>query len=123
MKITELNNKIENLSAELRSEIINYVKENAKFKVGDVIKSGISDFRTHSYFVVRQVGFRDKEIVYYGSKIIKSTGEVSYQDMDSNIGTPERAIKKATLKVKKEEISFIKENKYFDYNIRIDVSI
>ena len=115
MTQTELNTKIKITLDELHSDINSFVKENAKYKIGDVVKTSITP---KGYFVINQVGYDKDRICYYGSKI-KSTGEISFMDMDSNIGTPERLITKVSLIVKKEEISFISECKYFNEKIII----
>lgn len=120
MTQSELNTKISATLEELNSNIIDFVKENAKYEIGDVVKSSLNP---SNYFVITQLGFDTYHgIVYYGSRITKTTGEVSTMDMDSNVGTPERCITKATLIVKKEEISFIKECRYFNYKIKTRLS-
>ena len=119
----ELVTKIETNLAELRSDIEKFVKENAKFKIGDVVQSNFM-FEKIGYYVITHIGFETSQgIIYFGNKIIKSTGEISFQAMHSDVGMPENYLSLATLKVKKEEISFFKESNYFNKNIKISIHI
>jgi len=120
MNIVDLNTKIFSTTSDLRLEIENYIKENSKFKVGDVVDSTLSN--NGQYFVISKLGFNN-EIIYYGNKVIKSSGEVSSMSMDSDIGTPEKCLNKTTLKIKGKELSFIEESKYFTDKIRINIHI
>ena len=127
MTSNELNLKIQNFATDIRSNITEFVKENAKYKVGDVIQSDLG-IKGDVYYAVTEIGYKfdlsgEGEIVYFGTKLVKSTGEVSFMAMDSDIGTPERFIKKATLKVKKNEITFIEDHKYFHRDVKIKVLI
>ena len=88
MTQTELVTKVETNLAELRSDIEKFVKENAKFKVGDVVLCSFPG-DNGSYYVITQLGF-DRQIEYFAKKIIKSTGEISFQSMHSNIGMNEK---------------------------------
>ena len=122
MTHTELNDKVTNTLTELRSDIETFVKENAKFKIGDVVTGGISEYNKYRlYFVITQIGydisFRKNKIVYYGRKLNKNSGEVSFMEMDSGVGTPENSLYKTTLIVKNKEISFIENNSSFDIKI------
>lgn len=116
----ELELKIDKYLAELHQDIEHFVKINAKFKVGDVV-SLINLKDDNTVYVINRIGFQKRfGVVYYGNKIVKSTGEVSFMIMHSGIGVPEKSVEKTSIKIKKKEISFIKEHKYFDYSIRID---
>jgi len=120
MNIETLKNKIKLYKDELYNDVENFVKENAKYKVGDVVKSGMNNGDV--YFVVTQVGFQYGNIVYFGHKITKKTGDVSFMDMDYNVGTYERSITKETLKIKDKEISTIEKSIYFKYDINIKLN-
>jgi len=123
MTQTELVTKVDTNLAELRSDIEKFVKENAKFKIGDVVLCSFSG-DNGSYYVITQLGFdKRKGVTYFANKIVKSTGEISYQSMHSDIGMPERYLSLSTLKVKKEEFSFYKENRYFNKNIQISIYV
>lgn len=121
MTQTELVTKVKTNLAELRSDIEKFVKENAKFKIGDVVSCSLLG-DNGSYYVITQLGF-DRQIEYFAKKIIKSTGEISFQAMHSDVGMPENYLSLATLKVKKDEISFFKESNYFNKNIQIKINI
>lgn len=117
MNSVELRTKIETTLSELHSDIEKFVRENAKFKIGDIIQ--IQYPGENGYFVITQVGYqKNHDIVYYGHK---TSGEVSFQSMWSNIGVPERNISKAILKVGKNEISRIEDYKYFTQEIKINL--
>lgn len=132
MTQSELELKIDKYLAELHQDIELFVKTNAKFKVGDVVSlRNLGDDK--NIYVISSIGFQKRfGIVYYGNKIVKSTGEISFMIMYSGVGVPEKFIEKTSIKVsksspyvgsvkvKKEEISFIEEHKYFDYSIRMD---
>jgi len=121
---TELKEKIKKYHTELKSDIEKFVEDNAEFKIGDLVTRGSLADSFPSYFVIRRVGYDWKGIVvYYANKVVKSTGEVSFMDMNSGVGTTAESLKKATLKVKGKEISFIEKSSHFDYSIRIDVRI
>lgn len=120
MNSVELKTKIETTLSELHSDIEKFARENAKFKIGDIIQ--IQYPGENGYFVITQVGYqKNHDIIYYGHKMIKSSGEVSFQSMFSNIGVPERNISKAILKVGKNEISRIEDYKYFTQEIKINL--
>lgn len=119
MNLKELNIKIDNTLSELRSDIEKFIRENAKLKVGDIVHEKLNS-GDKSYYVITQIGFEKSfGVVYYGSKVVKSTGEVSYQDMCSNVGIPEYSLVKATLVVNKKEISRIEEHRYFRTDFKI----
>jgi hypothetical protein len=119
MTLLELNKKIKLYKDELYSDINNYVKENAKFKVGDIVKSKLTSGDV--YFVINHTLYQYDEIAYYGNKIVKNTGKVSFMCMDSNVGTAERNLKKVNLKINGIEISRIEKCNYFKYDIKITI--
>lgn len=124
MNATELNTKISKKLEEIRSEVTTFVKENAKFKIGDIILTKFFDgIDKKNYFVITQIGFDCYGIIYFGKRVIKSTGEISYQSMHSDIGIQESRIVKATLKVKGKEISRIEESNRFEYDIKIKLNV
>jgi hypothetical protein len=122
MNFEELEQKINNSRLELKSDIEKYVAENANLKIGDVVTYYTTS--DNSYYVITQIGFRMMYgVVYYANKLIKSTGEMSFQSMHSDIGVPETALIKSILKVKGKEISRIEESKYFNTKLKISVNI
>lgn len=123
MNKLELENKLSAYVSDIRSLIEEYVREHAKYKIGDVIETAITP---NSYFVITQIGYdySVKSVVYYGNKIRKSDGEITYFDMDCSIGTNEKFISKTTLKLKDgREISHIDEHQYFNDKIRINFNV
>jgi len=123
MNFQELEQKINTSFSELKSDIEKYVAENANLKIGDVVTFNLTRNDT-SYYVITQIGFQLRYgVVYYGNKIVKSTGESSFQGMFSDIGMPEHALLKANLKVKGQEISRIEESKYFNKEVKIEVGM
>ena len=123
MNFQELEQKINTSFLELKSNIEKYVSENANLKIGDVVTCNLGT-SIDSYYVITSIGFQMRHgIVYYGKKIIKSTGEVSYQLMHSDVGIPENRLSRATLKVKGKEISRIEESRYFNNNVNIGIGI
>lgn len=107
--------------SDIRQIIEEYVKTNAKYKIGDIVKSYITP---NGYFAITQIGFEDEKIVYYGKKIRKSDGEITYMDMDANIGTYEKSIEKITLTLKDgTEITHIQDSSYFNSKIFIKINI
>ena len=124
MNFQELGLKINTSFSELKTDIEKYVAENANLKIGDVVISNLRNDNDTSYYVITHIGFNMMYgIVYYGNKIVKSTGEISFQAMYSDLGMPEKRLSKATLKVKGKEISRIEESKYFKIKLEISVKI
>ena len=122
MNFEQLEQKINTSFSELKSDIEKYVTENAKLKIGDVVTCNF--MQDNSYYAITQIGFQMRHgIVYYANKIVKSTGEMSFQSMHSDIGVPETALIKSTLKVKGKEISRVEESKYFNNTVKIGVEI
>lgn len=122
MNELELKEKLSNIKSDIRSTIEGYINEHAKYKIGDVVESYIT---RGSLFVITQIGYSSSmKIVYYGKKIRKSDGEITYFDMDSSIGTNENALEKTTLKLKNgEEISHYDNSCYFNNKIFINITI
>jgi hypothetical protein len=122
MEKNSLELKIKDTVLIIRQMIEEYVKENAKYSVGDVVTSSLSK---DGVFVITKIGYEMSHgIIYYGKKIRKIDGVISYQDMDCSVGTPENRINKTTLVLKDGiSISHIDDNIYFDKDIIIKLNI
>lgn len=122
MNATELNSNLLELKEHIRNIVEEYVKSNAKYKIGNVVQSSIT---TKGYFVITQIGYQlNHGIVYYGKKLRTSDGEITNFEMHSGIGTREMSISKATLKLKNDiEVSHIDNYKYFNNKIEIKFNV
>lgn len=87
------------VKSELVKDITNFVNDNAKFKVGDLINIG---YDNHTY-VVDRIGYSSRGIEYFGKRV-KKNGELANITMFSGVGVSEDSVSKATLSVNKKTI-------------------
>jgi len=126
----DIQDKFTTFKTELKSQIETYVKENAKFKIGDLVSS----YDNFTY-VITQVGYSNRGIEYYGLRV-KKDGDVTFFAMHSNVGVLESGLENATLMVSKQisdlgkkktvkrPVSFIDPTTFRnDTEIRIKLSI
>jgi hypothetical protein len=92
----DIQDKFTTFKTELISQIETYVKETAKFKIGDLVN--VYDNFT---YVITQVGYSTRGIEYWGSRV-KKNGEVTHFAMHSNVGILEQNISSVTLMVPKQ---------------------
>ena len=92
----DIQDKFTTFKTELTSQIETYVKEAAKFKIGDLVN--VYDNFT---YVITQVGYSNRGIEYWGSRV-KKNGEVTYFAMHSNVGILEQNLSSVTLMVPKQ---------------------
>ena len=96
----DIQDKFTTFKTELNSQIETYVKENAKFKIGDLV-STIGIFSDNFTYVITQVGYSNRGIEYYGLRV-KKDGDVTFFAMHSNVGVLESGLENATLMVSKQ---------------------
>ena len=113
MNLVESNEKLNKYKSELVSDIEEYVKTNAKFKVGDIVRINMRMGNNNNYFVITSVGFRNN-IEYQVTRISKSKGEIVLQLRN---GYKEDFLYKASLIINKKEVSRIENSCYFNYKI------
>ena len=127
----DIQDKFTTFKNELNTQIETYVKENAKFKIGDLVNYWNCNFT----YVITQVGYSNRGIEYWGNRVRKD-GEVTYFAMASNVGILESGLKNTTLIVSKQisdlgkkktvkrPVSFIDPTNFtHDKEIRIKLSL